>query len=141
MKIWNLVFVAVLALGFAFAQRSSSQDRTQQPTQPEQTPQTQGRGSPASGQSSAPSSTEKGKPDVETTIQQAFQQDPQLADSTVSAYVSQDSVNLTGSVATIADRDKAIRIAEAHAGGRKVVDHIKVNADSIPTSPSHVPPR
>jgi osmotically-inducible protein OsmY len=46
--------------------------------------------------------------------------------SGISVIVSDDKVALSGT-ASSSDKDKARRIAEANAGGRRVVDKVKVS--------------
>jgi len=52
-----------------------------------------------------------------------------------------DKIELAGTVASTADKDKARNIAEANAGGRKVVDNIKVSSSASSPSPTSPPPR
>jgi osmotically-inducible protein OsmY len=54
----------------------------------------------------------------------------------VTAKITDNSVELSGTVASKADKDKARSIAESNAGGRKVVDHIEVSG-----RPPAAPPR
>jgi osmotically-inducible protein OsmY len=61
-------------------------------------------------------------------IQSSLQQQPEL--SGVMAKASGDKIELTGTVAKKADKDKAKSIAESAAGGKKVVDKIKVSGSS-----------
>lgn len=53
-----------------------------------------------------------------------------------------EKIELAGTVASDADKDKARTIAEANAGGLKVVNKIKVNSSntSSPSTPT-APPR
>jgi osmotically-inducible protein OsmY len=71
--------------------------------------------------------------DVKTAFQRAFQKDQGLMNSGVKVSVSDDKVALSGT-ASSADKDMANQIAEANAGGRQVVDHIKVS-DSNSAAP------
>ena len=64
--------------------------------------------------------------DAQGNIQKALQQEPTLANANISATVSGNKVMLSGTVADKEQKKKAKEIAEANAGGMKVVDHIKV---------------
>ena len=94
-----------------------SQDR---PGQTQPTP-------PAQGQ------TGTADQDVQGRIQSALQQDSKLAN--VMVNVSDKKIDLSGTVATPEDKDKALSIAKSHAEGREIVDNIQVS------SPSGAPPR
>jgi osmotically-inducible protein OsmY len=60
--------------------------------------------------------------DVKDLIQRALRNEPSLSSSNVNVVVTQDAVQLAGSVATQADKDTVRRIAEQNAGSRKVSD-------------------
>jgi hypothetical protein len=139
-SLWKLAFVVVLATGLAYAQGSYGSSQSQ----PQSTPPTSDQTSPsqqqpssstsgASGQTSSSTSSGMAAGDEQSRIQQALQQDSSLAG--VSANVKGDKIELSGTVASKADKDKAKSIAESNAGGKKVVDHIKVSSSSS-TSPS-----
>ncbi|HEY6969487.1 MAG TPA: BON domain-containing protein [Candidatus Angelobacter sp.] len=72
-------------------------------------------------QTSATSSSDAG-----ANIQKALQQEPTLANANINATVNGNKVELTGTVADKDQKKKAKEIAEANAGGMKVVDHLKV---------------
>jgi osmotically-inducible protein OsmY len=57
-------------------------------------------------------------------IQAAIQQQPALSGVTVSE--TDKEIELSGNVAKSSDKKDAKKIAEQHAGGKKVVDHITV---------------
>ncbi len=59
-------------------------------------------------------------------IENAFKQDTNLRNANVVASVTDDSIELTGNVATGKDRQAAKAIADSYAGNRKVVDHLTV---------------
>lgn len=127
-KLFRLTSIALLAIAtvaFVSAQSTSSQTTPGQ-TSPSQYPSTQ---SGTSGQTATPSSTEG----IQTQIQKDFQQDPALSRAGVSANVSESKVELTGTVASQADKDKAQSIAESNAGSRKVVNNITVSGSQTPT--------
>ena len=52
-----------------------------------------------------------------------------------------DKIELAGTVASDADKDKARSIAEGMAAGRKVVNNIKVNSGANSPSTTTPPPR
>jgi len=52
-----------------------------------------------------------------------------------------DKIELAGTVASDADKDKARSIAEANASGRKVVNNIKVSGSASSPSSTTPPPR
>lgn len=82
------------------------------------------------GETSAASST-----DLESTIQQAIQKDPSLANSNVQVKVTNKEVDLSGTVNSDDEKKTAEQIAKSNAGTRKVKNHIKVKSASS-TSPS-----
>ncbi len=137
----KLAFVVVLGAGLAYAQGTygSSQSQTQStPPSSDQTSSSQQQpSSSASGQTSTSTSSGMGASDAQGRIQQALQQDSSL--SGVTATAQNNKIELSGTVASKADKDKAKSIAESNAGGMKVVDHIKVSSTSA--SPSSNPPQ
>jgi len=103
--------------------QSGSNPSSQQPgSQTSQQPGSQT--SPAS-QPGTPTSAANPS-DAQGSIQKALQQEPTLANSNITATVNGNKVELTGTVADKDQKKKAKEIAEANAGGMKVVDHIKV---------------
>lgn len=133
-KILTLAAFLALATGLVFAQATPAQqtpDQTQQMPQTQQTPsaqQTPPYGSQTQTQSSASGSSQT----VQSQIQSAFQQQPGLSNVTVN--VTDNSVELSGTVASKEDKAKARSTAESSAGGRKIVDKIKVSSGSSGTS-------
>ena len=65
-------------------------------------------------------------PEVQQQIQQGLNSEPTLRNSNVGVHVDENSVILTGTVATEEQHDLALRIAQSYAGGRKIVDKIKL---------------
>jgi osmotically-inducible protein OsmY len=63
---------------------------------------------------------------VEQEITQHLSSEPALRNSDVDAKADEISVVLSGSVATERQHDLAVRIAQAYAGDRRIVDKIKV---------------
>lgn len=111
-------FWSVFALGRQpQAQSSQAQDQAQQ--QAEKPPHTDTEPQPAARE-------------LENTIMDALKQDPHMAYSRVRVHVTDTEVLLTGVVLTATAKDQAAQIATDHAGGRKVVNHIKVNPSTHP---------
>jgi osmotically-inducible protein OsmY len=73
--------------------------------------------------------------DVETRIQSALQQDPLLSHFSVSARVTDTTVELSGTVSTEAAKTAADIIARADAGGRQVSNLITVSGSGSTTPP------
>jgi osmotically-inducible protein OsmY len=68
--------------------------------------------------------------EIQTSIQTALQKDATLANDNIIVNVTDRQVELVGTVASAEEKDKAKRIAKANAGGRNVVDHLKVQSTS-----------
>jgi osmotically-inducible protein OsmY len=129
-NIFALVVVLALCAMFAVAQSPSTQDQSQQtPTAAQQPSSPSGAGQAGGSDQSV------------QQVQSALQQQPEL--SGVMASASGDKIELTGTVAKKADKDKAKSVAESAAGGKKVVDKIKVSGGSsaAPSSDSTQPPK
>lgn len=113
-----LSFWSVLALGHQpLAQSSQAPDQSQQ--QAEKPPQVDTESNPAARE-------------LENKIMDALKQDPHMAYSRVRVHVTETEVLLTGVVLTATAKDQAAQIATDHAGGKKVVNHIKVNPNIHP---------
>ncbi|HEX6466582.1 MAG TPA: BON domain-containing protein [Terriglobales bacterium] len=80
-----------------------------------------------------------GSADVQSRIQTALRQESSLNDSSITVDTKDDSVELSGSVTSKAENQKAIDIAKANAGGRKVIDHLKIV--TLQSTPQTLPPR
>ena len=63
-------------------------------------------------------------------IQDMLNNEPALADTNLAVKANDQSVTLTGTVATPGQHDLALRIAQSYAGGRKIVDKIKVRGQA-----------
>ena len=63
---------------------------------------------------------------VRKKIQAGIKTEPSLADSSISIDTTDQSIDLKGDVSSQAAKNKALEIARANAGGRKVVDHLRV---------------
>lgn len=63
---------------------------------------------------------------VRNKIQAGIKTEPSLADSSISIDTTDQSVDLKGDVSSQVAKNKALEIARANAGGRKVIDHLRV---------------
>jgi osmotically-inducible protein OsmY len=63
---------------------------------------------------------------VEGQILQQFREEPTLSGTNIDAKVNDSSVVLSGNADSLAQHDLAIQIAQSNAGGRRIVDRIKV---------------
>jgi BON domain-containing protein len=63
---------------------------------------------------------------VERQILEQFKAEPTLSVTNIDARVDDDSVVLTGTVDTMTQHDIAVRIAQAKAGDRRIVDKITI---------------
>ena len=120
-----VVFLSMFVLGQQQGQSPPTTNPPYQtpPTYPEgrQTPRDQ---MPPDTQAPPPEAMSSQK--VEGLILDKFRAEPSLSGTNVDAQVDENSVILTGSVATVEQHDLALRIAQANAGQRNVVDRIKV---------------
>ena len=120
-----LVFLAVSVL----AQQQSQPPPTTNP--PYQTPPTfpEGRQTPRDQlppDTQAPPPGAMSSQRVEGQIVDQLGAEPTLSGTNIDAKVNDNSVMLTGSVDTVEQHDLAVRIAQANAGDRTIVDRIKV---------------
>jgi osmotically-inducible protein OsmY len=67
---------------------------------------------------------------VEHEITDQLSSEPALSNSNVDTKVDENSVVLSGTVATETQHHLAVRIAQSHAGDRKIVDRIKVRQET-----------
>ena len=114
--LFNLALVAVLGGSFALAQSSPSQQPPQNPSGTQ----------PAQSQTSDPAAGLKTQADIQT----ALAKDAASASPNVNVQVTSSGVELTGTVATEADKNKVEQIATANSGGLPVKNNIKVVASS-----------
>lgn len=114
--VFHLALVAVLGVGYAFAQ-SMPQQRD-----PSGAPQQPSSSQPSTSQ--APAATG----DVQGDIQSALQKDPSLSSANINVQVSGNTVELTGTAPSKDAKDKAEEIAKSHSGGMNVKNHIKVSS-------------
>ena len=130
-----LVFVLALALAYASAQSSgsspsSSDPSTSQPSQDQsQKPDTQ------SSQSGSSATATSSGTDVQGQIQDALKKDPTLGNSNITVSVTDDAVELNGTVASNDEKRAAKKIAKSYAGSRKVKDNLTVSGGGSKTTP------
>lgn len=74
----------------------------------------------------APPANTMSSQQVEGQILQQFREEPTLSGTNIDAKVNDSSVVLSGNAESLAQHDLAIQIAQSNAGGRRVVDRIKV---------------
>jgi BON domain-containing protein len=114
--------------------QTQTQPSTTQPSTPDKDKDKDTTGQQSSkmpqGETSAASAT-----DVESTIQQAIQKDPSLANSNIQVKATNKEVDLSGTVDSNDQKKTAEQIAKTNAGSRKVKNKIKVKSAST-TSPS-----
>ncbi len=115
----TLAGVLALATCLAVAQEQSPQNPPAQ-SQPEQTQQAQPPSQPQQQAPAAQGQSGKSSKELESAMTSAFQKYPEL--SNVKVKVADDKIELSGTVPSQDDKDKARRTAEANADGRKVVD-------------------
>jgi BON domain len=121
------IFLFLASMGFG--QQQGQPPPTTSP--PYQTPPTfpEGRQTP---RTQMPPDTEAPPPQsmstqqVEQQIAQRFSSEPELSKSNIDAKVDDNAVVLTGSVDTETQHALALRIARSYAGGRRIVDKVKV---------------
>jgi osmotically-inducible protein OsmY len=65
---------------------------------------------------------------VEQTIQSKFAHDLNFADTAVQTTVTDDMVVLSGRTRDEVDHDRALSIAQANAGNRRIVDQVQIQA-------------
>jgi osmotically-inducible protein OsmY len=63
---------------------------------------------------------------VQNDIQSALQKNPSLANASINVQVTDQSVELSGTVPSKDAKDKAQEIAQAHSGGLEVKNRLKV---------------
>jgi len=60
------------------------------------------------------------------SIEEKLKSEPGLESKDIQVTLSTEAVNLSGSVVSTDDRDKAVRIAKSYAGDREVQDHLTI---------------
>src|SRR5579884_1303485 len=89
--------------------------------------------------STAPAATTSSSDAVKSQIESKLHSEPTFDGSGVRVTVTDDEVELAGSVPTNSDRDTAMRIAQENAAGRRVSDRMTVAADSANTQTEEAP--
>jgi BON domain len=79
--------------------------------------------------------------DLQSQIQNALSKEPTLSGDTVNVNVSQDAIEVTGSVATAREKQTATRIVQSYAGNKKVVSHLTVSGRNRNAAPNTSPPK
>jgi osmotically-inducible protein OsmY len=130
-NVFYLALVLALFTGFVLAQNPGAQDR---PDQPQPTPQAQ----QPTPDTPAPAQSQPQSSSAGAQIQAALQKEPALANVMVNE--TSEKIELAGTVASAADKDKARSIAEANAGGRKIVNNIKVSSSNTSSPSTTTPP-
>jgi hypothetical protein len=76
--------------------------------------------------------------ELQAQIQNALSKEPTLSGDSVRASVAEDSIEMSGNVATPREKLTASRIVQSYAGNKKVVSHITIGARSgaNPTTPA-----
>ena len=121
-----LVFVLALALAYASAQSSGSSPSTSNQSTTSQPSQDQNQKPEAQSGSSATATATSGT-DVQGQIQDALKKDPALSNANITVSVTDDAVELNGTVASNDDKKAAKKIAKSYAGNRKVKDNLTVS--------------
>src|SRR4029077_1163237 len=65
-------------------------------------------------------------PELQSQIQNALAKEPTLAGETVRVSVAEESIEMSGNVATAREKLTATRIVQSYAGNKKVVSHLAV---------------
>ena len=77
---------------------------------------------------------------LQSVIQKALRNEPTLAQANLSATVSANTIELSGSVANSRELLTAIRIAHSYAGSKWLVNHIQVHQPNAVPEPQAPPP-
>jgi len=138
-NVFYLALVLALFTGFVLAQNPGAQDRPD-PSQPSQSPPPPQAQQPTPDtQAPAPAQSQPQAKTPGAQIQAALQKEAAL--SNVMVNETSDKIELAGTVASEADKDKARSIAESNAAGHKVVNNIKVGSSTNSPSSTTPPPR
>lgn len=145
-SLYLLVFALALSLAYSSAQTGSSnsgatQTRSQQPAPKDPTTP-----SPTETPSSNPSPTPPDEPsaqganttstgDLQAQIQNALKNEPTLTNDNINVSVTDNEIDLSGTVANGKAKLTAKRIAQSYAGNRKVKEHLTVSGgqDNVST--------
>jgi osmotically-inducible protein OsmY len=124
----KLALLMAFSLGVAMVTAAAQQPTAQQnPPAQDQTQQQPGEKPPHVDAEPNPEDRK-----LEQSIQGDLQKDPHMAFSRVRVHVTDEEVQLSGTVLTNTARDQAAQIASQHAGGRKITNRIRVNPNVHP---------
>src|SRR5579859_1330265 len=101
---------------------------------------------PAQPEAEPPATPAVNNADLQMQIQTALQKEPTLASDSMTVAVADDTITLTGNVASSKEKQTATRIAQSYAGNKKVISHLTIAGHgSYPTkqgsSPDHTQPQ
>jgi len=124
-----LVFVLALALAFATAQTSGSSPSTSNQTATAPSQPSQDQTQKPEGQTGSPG-TATSSTDVQGQIHNALKNEPTLSNDNITVSVTDDMVELNGTVASSDGKKAARKIAKSFAGTRKFKDNLTVSEGS-----------
>ncbi len=114
------------AAGTASMSQSGSSTGSAPSTNPGTTPASNAGANPASPPANTVGTPPSDNATLQGEIQNALQRNSMLKDDSVAVNVTDDSIDLTGTVSNGKDKQAAKAIAESYAGNRKVEDHLTV---------------
>ena len=95
---------------------------------------------PAQPEAEPPATPAMNNADLQMQIQTALQKEPTLASDNVNVAIADDTITLTGNVASSKEKLTATRIAQSYAGNKKVVSHLVISGHgSEPAKPGSTP--
>ena len=124
----RLIFAVITVTSFVLVLAAGRQPQAQNPQAQDQSQQQQPAEKPPH-MDTEPAPSDRA---LEQAIMDEFKHEPHMAYSRVRVHVTDTEVLLSGVVLTNEAKDQAAQIATAHAGKRKVVNHIKVNPNIHP---------
>ena len=121
-----------LALAFAVSAFAQQQPPTNSPpyTTPPTFPEDQAPRQEMPPDTKAPPPQALSTAQIGQQIKEMLNNEPALADTNLAVKANDQYVTLTGTVATERQHDLALRIAQSYAGGRKIVDKIRVRGQA-----------
>lgn len=137
-SLYLLVFVLALSLACASAQTGSSNSGGSQAQSQQPAPKDPARPSSTGTPGSNPSPTLPDQPnaqgastvttgDLQAQIQNALKNEPTLANDNINVSVTDNEIELSGTVPNGKAKLTAKRIAQSYAGNRKVKEHLTVS--------------
>jgi len=115
-----------------------------QSTAPAEPASSAGTGASSAAPAAAPAPAAAASSDnVKSQIENGLRSEPSFDTSKVRVTVTEDEVELAGSVPTNSDRDTAVRIAQQNSAGRRVSDRLTISAGAAEpaTTQSQEPPK